>query len=547
MRADRRTLKLTAVVLLWAAAARGAVLYWSPYPATLDGFFYVRAIEVVSVSGHVPTPIDWDRVGMTAFLASVHSVLSVEALRLLQPLSAVIGLGHVLAGIVLVRRIAAGDHGVSANRTRVGVALTGGVLAVEGLFVRRTGVPDEELVGLLLVVLVAYAFHRWLLTRRWQWGFLAGVFVLVLPPMHSLSATITLLALGIVGIIHAASGWRAEDGLRALGGLAFAVACAGGYYLLAVEVPALTLSYADRLLAQPRLLSAWTGLLAAGIVWFVRTSARIQRVVVGGTLLAWVGLLAVNLRTPVYVGTISTPPLLLALVLPLTGLIVAATLGIDGVADRGGHGAAVLGLFVAPVTLVGYFLTAGLSPEFFDALLRVQTFAHLPAAVIAGGFAATRLTRGSETGIRWRRFGRVAFVVVLLGAVVTAPLGFMALDTTTIPGTTSPREFAGTGFAAENTADRWASEGTIDRIARLYYDDSASIRPVSAWSRGGSAPEMPVLATPGWTDRGIHQYPRPPARVSPERFEEWRTTNHVVYTNGRVGDTGSYVLVVPAR
>jgi hypothetical protein len=371
--------------------------------------------------------------------------------------------------------------------------------------------------------------------------------MLVLPPMHSLSTTITLLTLGIVTVVHTAVGWRVEDGVRALGGLAIAVACAGGYYLLAVESPALTLSYADRLLAQPRLLSAWTGLLAAGIVWFVRTSARIQRVVVGGTLLAWVGVLAVNLRTPVYIGTISTPPILLVLVLPLAGLIVAATLGIDRVADRDGRGAAILGLFVAPVVLVNYFLTAGLSPEFFDALLRVQTFVHLPAAVIAGGFAATRFTRGSGTGFRWRRYGRAAFAIVLVGAAATAPLGVMALDTASIPGTATPQELAGTGFAVEHTPNEWASEGTIDRIARLYYDDGAAVRPVSAWSRGASAPEVPVLATRGWTKRGLHQYPLPPARVSADRFGAWRTANHVVYTNGRARDSGSYALVIPSR
>jgi hypothetical protein len=547
MKTDRQTLKLVAIVLLWAVLARGAVLYWSPYPATLDGFFYVRTVETVSASGHIPTPIDWDRTGMTAFLATVRGVLGVEALGLLQPLSAVLGLGHVLVGIVLVRRVAAGDHGVSAGRTRVGVALTGGVLAVEGLFVRRTGVPDEELIGLLLVPLVAYAFHRWLLTRGWQWGVLAGVFMLVLPAIHSLSTTITLLTLGIVAVIHTTAGWRIEDGVRALGGLAIAVACVGGYYLLAVESPALTLSYADRLLARPRLLSAWTGLLAAGMVWFVRTSARIQRVVVGGTLLAWVGLLAVNLRTPVYIGTISTPPILLVLVLPLAGLIVAATLGIDRVADRDGRGAAILGLFVAPVVLVNYFLTAGLSPDFFDALLRVQTFAHLPAAVIAGGFAATRLTGTSGTGFRWRRYGRAAFAIVLVGAVATAPLGVMALDTASIPGTATPQEFAGTGFAAEHTPSEWASEGPIQRVSVLYYGEGVTTGSVERWSRGGTPPEVPVLATPAWTERGVHQYPRAPARVSADRFEEWRTTNHVVYTNGRGTERSHYFLLVRAQ
>jgi hypothetical protein len=262
-------------------------------------------------------------------------------------------------------------------------------------------------------------------------------------------------------------------------------------------------------------------------------------------LLVWVGLLGVNLTTPVYTATVSTPPILLALVVPLLGVIVAAALGVDRVGDRAGRGAAVLGLFVAPVVLVNYFLTAGLSPDLFDAMLRVQTFAHLPAAVIAGGFVATRFTRVSGGRLRWRRFGRVAFVVVLLGAVLTAPLGVMALDTASIPGTAMPQEVAGTGFAAENTDGEWASEGPVRRIGSLYYGNSPDIGPAATWSRGGSPPDVPVLATPAWTSRGVHQYPRTPERIGAKQFAEWRATRQVVYTTGQREASGHYFLVVP--
>jgi hypothetical protein len=543
-RAGGRTVKVLAVVLIWAGLARGAILHWSPYPATLDGFFYVRSVELVHATGAIPTPIDWDRVVMTAFLGSVREVLGVEALVLLQPLSALVGVGVVLMGVVLVRRLVMVGHGVSSRRASVGVALTGGILAVEGLFVRRSGVPDEELLGLLFVPLVAYAFHRWLRTRREQWGVLTGVVLLVLPATHSLSVTVALLTLCVVTVVHTAAGWRLSVGMRALGGLLFGVAAALGYYQLALGSPALTTSYTDRLLARPRLLGAWVVLLAAGMVWFVRTSARIQRVVVGGILFAWVGLLAVNLTQPIYVGTVPTPPLLLALVVPLTALIVAAALGIDGVADRSGRGVAVLGLFVAPVVLVNYFLTAGLSPDLFDALLRVQTFAHLPAAVIAGGFVTTRFV-GLEAGsVRWRRFGRAAFVAVLLGAVLTAPLGVMALDTATVPGTTTPQAFAGAGFAAEHATGAWASEQSIQQLSGLYYNGGADVDPVGAWARGGEEPDVPVLATPAWTDRGVHQYPRAPERVSSTRFGAWRSTGQVVYTTGVLDAPDHYFILV---
>jgi hypothetical protein len=545
MRADSRTVKVLTIVLVWAGLARGAILHWSPYPATLDGFFYVRWVELIHASGAIPTPIDWDRVVMASFLGSVREVLGVEALVLLQPLSALLGVGVVLVAVVLVRRLVVVSYGGSAGQARVGVALTGGFLAVEGLFVRRSGVPDEELLGLLFVPLVAYAFHRWLRTQQLQWGVLTGVILLVLPATHSLSSTITILTLGVVAIVHTAAGWRLSVGLRAFGGLLFGTITTLGYYWLALETPALTLSYTDRLLAQPRLLGAWVVLLVAGVVWFVRTSTRIQRAVVGGVLLVWVGLLGVNLTTPVYAGTVSTPPIVLALVVPLLGVIVAVALGIDRVADRSGRGAAVLGLLVAPVVLVNYFLTAGLSPDLFDAMLRVQTFAHLPAAVIAGGFVATRFTGAIGARVRWRRFGRAAFTVVLLGAVLTAPLGVMALDTASIPGTAMPQEVTGTGFAAENVGGGWASEGPVRRIGTLYYGNSPEVGPAATWSRDGSPPDVPVLATPAWTSRGVHQYPRAPQRIPPEQFTEWRRTGQVVYTTGKREAAGHYFLVVP--
>jgi hypothetical protein len=37
---------------------------------------------------------------------------------------------------------------------------------------------------------------------------------------------------------------------------------------------------------------------------------------------------------------------------------------------------------------------------------------------------------------------------------MTAPIGVMALDIASIPGTTTPVELAGAGFAAEHVPDR---------------------------------------------------------------------------------------------
>jgi hypothetical protein len=56
-----------------------------------------------------------------------------------------------------------------------------------------------------------------------------------------------------------------------------------------------------------------------------------------------------------------------------------------------------------------------------------------------------------------------------------------------------------------------------------------------------------VVATPAWTDRGIHQYPRPPARVDEDRFVAWRAERGVVYTTGRSDNRDHYLLVIPVE
>ena len=152
-------LGIAAAVLLAGGAVRLVPLYWSPYPATLDGFLYAATAEHVLATGHLPLPIEWDSLGFTALVSVASALTGVPPLRLAQPLAAVLGGVSCLTGVVVARRIGL-DLGWPADRVRVAATLAGVAMAVEGLYVRRTGVPDEEVVGLLLVPLLAFAFHR---------------------------------------------------------------------------------------------------------------------------------------------------------------------------------------------------------------------------------------------------------------------------------------------------------------------------------------------------------------------------------------------------
>jgi hypothetical protein len=258
-------------------------------------------------------------------------------------------------------------------------------------------------------------------------------------------------------------------------------------------------------------------------------------------LLAVVGLgffiVGVNAVTPLFPGTVPSPPAVASLIAVLVVPTVFAAVGLPSV--REGTGVAVLALLFAPVVLTYYTLSAALTPEFFGAVLRIQGFAHLPAFILAG-IGVVSLGVGRPTAGRVVRFGAVGLFVV--SVLLTVPLGYVNLDTGSYPSTTFRSEFETAEFASTHLNGSYATDHTLSRVETYYLSEptplstdpegnGASLGPTLTWLTGGPGPppDCPVLLQRSWTTTGAHLYPAQPGTLTEARFRAALERRHVVY------------------
>lgn len=540
-RSVRSYLLIILSVFAVALAARAAPLYWSPLPATLDAFRYATLAREILVVGTIPaTVIDADELVFTNALATVSAVTGVRPLYVAQPFVATIGAAAPLVGVALARRVGLGT-GLDPRRVYLAATLAGMGLALDGLFLRRTGVPDEEALGLLLVPLVVLAAHRWLASERPGWGVVTLVLLSVLPPLHNMSSLVGVFSLTALGAIHTV---RATNRPAIIRGVAVPAVAWGnfvGYYELA-EWLGLNITFSGLVRPYPGLLLAWVVLLVVGATW-VRT--RTERAGRAG-LLSAVGLgffiVGINAITPLFPGTVPSPPAVASLIAFLVVPTVLAAVALPRV--REGTGVVILSLFAAPVVLTYYSLSASLTPEFFGAVLRIQGFAHVPAFVLAGlGAVAvgarlgpTGLSPRLRTGLRW-----VAITALVVSVLLTVPLGYVNLDTGSYPSTTFRSEFETVGFATEHLEGPLATDHTLQQMNTHYTRGpnglqepatgaTAAVGPTRSWLTGGPPPGCPTVIQRSWTTTGAHLFPAPPGTLPPDELASFAVNGHVVYS-----------------
>jgi hypothetical protein len=517
---SRLPLAALAVVLL-GVAARLVPTWWSPLPATLDGFGHA-ALAGRIVAGGYPPAARADQFVFAGDLAAFALVAGGDPLTLAQPLVALVGGVSALAGLVFVHRVVGARW--TAGRVRSAATVAGLGLALEGLYLRRSGVPDEEAVALLLVPLVALAVHRLLTSRRPAWAVVASVLLAGLPPLHTFGSLVA--GLTVTAVVAGAAVTDPRRGTLGLGALVAGGfwAYVAGYYVLASSL-GLTVPYAGRVTARPGLFLAWVVLLVAAVAW-LRASPRAGRLAFVGPLVVGFLVVVVNGIVPVFPGTVPSPGPVVALiaVLLLPGLF--AGWGIPLAADR--RGVVVLASLLAPVALVFFALTAALTPAYFGMTMRAQTFVH-PAAWALAGLVATRVAfpRARGIDIRLPRLRRVVVVVLLATAVVSAPLAFVDLDTGHVPSTTTQSEYAAVSFAT--SGEGWTSGYPLVRAATLSLDANASVDGAASWLRGGACPDRPMVSARYWTTTGAHLFPTAPATVSEERYERMLRSRDLVY------------------
>jgi hypothetical protein len=524
----RRAGLVLATLLGVALLARAAPLYWSPHPSTLDGFQYAASAHATLASGTIPFPDRADDLFYTSLIAITGLVFDTPTLRATQPAATVLGTGICFLGVAIVRR-AVRESSISSVDASTVALVVAGLLAVEGLFLRRTTVPDSEIVGILFTLVVAVSLHYAYRTGYWRWYGITGLVLLVFPTVHTFTSFIAALVVTGLTARHVSR----TLSVRSFGG---GLVIAGGfwahiavYYRTAETALSLVVPYVDRVTAYPGLFVAWAIVLIIGIVWLQHTSSRIRQAAYLGVVGVFFGVVALNTLTPIYPGTARTPTVVLSLVAVLGVVAIAAGFSLDLVGDYR-SGVVILALFCAPAAIIGFSLTASLTAEYFATALRAQTFLHFPVLAVAGVTIARLVAR--DTASRGRRWVRVVVAVfVVAAAVATAPLAFVNMDTGSAPSTTLDSEYESVEFASTRLAGSWATDHSLDRVGGHSFGANASLTPTAEWLSGGPAPRCAVVSQQSWTTTGAHLFPNAPETVSSEEYATWTGTRNVVYTS----------------
>jgi hypothetical protein len=469
-------------------------------------------------------------------------VTDLEPLYLAQPLYGLVGAATALVAAGFALRIGRA-RGWHPSRTASIVLLAGLAVAIEGLFVRRTGVPDDDAFTLLLIPLAAFALVQYLRGRHRGWLAALLPMLFILPLTHTFSSLIGALTLTAVVSAELARRPTWKTALPAVGiGAAFWVFMAG-YYEVAM-LSGLTVPYVGRVSGYPGLFVAWTIVLVLGVVWYQRTAGWVQR----GVVLAPLGLFFVVMLTnrvvSVFPGTPRTPLVVLVLVLPLAVPVAVAGWAAPLLGERSPVGVVLLALLAAPVSHVLFGLTAALNPAFFATVLRAQTFGHIPVLVVAAA-GAVGVLGGSTRVLGWSdrsvssedrvasdggtsRARAVVTLLVVVALVGTAPVAYVNLDTGSYPTGATETEYAAAGFAAIYAEEEVATDHKQSRLVR-FREGSAGIGPLVSWLDGGPPPEGALVSKGYWTTTGAHLFPGAPRTVSERRFDCTLAERHRVY------------------
>jgi hypothetical protein len=532
----RRGLAIAALLAL-ATVVRYLPLYWSPHPATTDGFQYAWfATEALRTGSYPISDFRVDSFLYTGVITSVSAVLGADPLRVTQPLSSLIGVGGVVTGMAVARRVA-GGFDWPRRRVSTAVVATGAILALDGIYLRRTMVADEEVMAYVFIPLLVLALHLWLDDgpRARRWGALAGLLLFVMPLMHLLSTLVA--ALSVIGIV-VAHAVRTPSRRTLLGGGVITAGFwlyFGAYYQFAARF--MTLAYVDRVTAFPGLFLAWGIILVVGVAWAWTTTSRARALAVVVPLAAFYGVVIVNVFVSVYPGTPRTPVVVLIPVLVLGVPLLVGAVGMGLLSPRRPAGAVVVALLAGPLIVLGFSLTASLTPEYVNTAIRAQTFGHLPLAIAAGLVIAGLLSRGVDSTADAslapsRSVLSVAVVVLVLVATMgSLPFAFINLDTGSYPSTTFDSEFRGVEFASERTEGPWTTDHSLSRSGIHYFRSETGVSATASWLSGGASPTCPVLSQASWTTTGAHLFPFDPATISEERYGDWLGSRHVVYAN----------------
>lgn len=523
-----------ALVLAVGVAARFIPRHWSPLPFNPDGFNFGTRAERIADTGQIlfefQPPQD---IIFSTLVAQLHLVTDASVLPLLQPTIAIIGSIPALFAFGFVRHIGRTRNWPS-RRILVGAGVSGLFLATEGLYLRRTAAVSYEVLGILLVVTSALAFHRLLTTNRSIWLGVLVPCLVALPITHHLSTMMAVLSLTALATVHLHQTPDRTTVVHALSVVCLFWLYFGGYYVL-TNPP-----FYDDLAAKPGLFLGWVLVLPGLVLLFRAVSSRTLRLVFALPLAFGFSVLAINALTDVFPGTASTHPRVLLYVAPLAVLVAFAVWGAPIAFNHRGLGPVVLALFLGPVVFVYFALTAGLSPVYELFARRSQTFVHLSVVVMAAVAIIDLGWRGPPVLQSVLRPGLPA--VLLVCALVSMPLAFAGPPVLPYESTTTTEEFRTVTFADAHIDTAWTSDDHLTRVARNYYGADASPRPTYEWLQGTTPPNCPVLVRGEWPSTGAQAYPDDPIPVDADNLDQFVKSHSTVYAGG---NDASHSIVWP--
>ncbi|WP_247418039.1 hypothetical protein [Halomarina salina] len=268
-----------------------------------------------------------------------------------------------------------------------------------------------------------------------------------------------------------------------------------GYHPFAVRAMGLHIVQSERLVRAPGLFVAWVVLIGVGIGWLPNTNRLTHLLIAIGTLGVGFVLLVADTAQSLYPGTSTIPPLTMYLLLPLVVPVAIAGGGLALVKNRSWPKVTILSLFVAPLVIIGFSLTAGVTIDYFFTLIRTHLFLYLPVMALAGAGVGWYLLGPSSS--RWRAAKRGAICVIVLCAAISAPVSFLGPETRIIEGTTTTAEFESIEFADEHVTGQWATDGHLARVA--LYQNPPKSRKVSGEPL---PPQSTPIAISHWTHAG---------------------------------------------
>jgi len=541
----RRTLAALTAVFAIGVALRALPLWQSPLPFNPDGLVHARNAHRTVRTGRFPLSImATDDLGFGALLAVAQSVTGVRSVALGQPLIAAIGTVPALVAGALAARTSR-QLGLAPGRARFAGLLATLLLAVEGIYLYRSMPVDEQTPGLslLAIAVVAVVAALWSDDRRW---FLVALpALLVIPPLHNLEGFVLGLTLLVLAGLAALPWTRSRA--RAPAALALAVGFWAYFAAYNVGLARLTparIIQTGRLTAAPGLLVAWLILCLAVVALVSRSRPRSQRALLAVPFLALFALLAVNAVSPVFPGTPATARGTLLPALPLLVPILAAVWAYPFLRRAPEANVATVALTVGPLALVGFALSAALTPAYLDTAVRTHWFLHLPVLALAAVGCAVAF----RSVVPDRQQVRTLVVCALVVTVaVSIPVAFAGLSLHPYKGVTTTGEFAASTFAHEHIDGSWTSDNHLVRITNYHSTDiSGTETTLYDWITNPDAPppNCPVVTKESWVTVGAQFFPRPPAMVASDRFRSLHHRAHRVYHGG---STQTLTVLAPRR